>query len=94
MKISIVIPCYNSEKYIDECITSCVNQSYNNTEIIVFDNESSDKSAEKIKNLQNKLSSHFGTRISLKADEKNKGEIRIPFVSTEDLNRILEILNI
>ena len=54
MKISIVIPCYNSEKYIDECITSCVNQSYNNTEIIVFDNESSDKSAEKIKNLQNK----------------------------------------
>ncbi|MEQ8810495.1 MAG: ParB/RepB/Spo0J family partition protein [Imperialibacter sp.] len=47
-----------------------------------------------VKNLQNKLSSHFGTRISLKADEKNKGEIRIPFVSTEDLNRILEILNI
>ncbi len=47
-----------------------------------------------VKNLQNKLSSHFGARISLKADEKNKGEIRIPFVSTEDLNRILEILNI
>lgn len=47
-----------------------------------------------VKNLQNKLSSHFGTRIVLKADEKNKGEIRIPFVSTEDLNRILEILNI
>jgi len=47
-----------------------------------------------VKNLQNKLSSHFGTRISLKADEKNRGEIRIPFVSTEDLNRILEILNI
>lgn len=47
-----------------------------------------------VKNLQNKLSSHFGTRILLKADDKNKGEIRIPFVSTEDLNRILEILNI
>lgn len=47
-----------------------------------------------IKALQNKLSSHFGTRIQLKADEKNRGEIKIPFVSTEDLNRILEILNI
>ena len=47
-----------------------------------------------IKSLQHKLSSHFGTRIQLKADEKNRGEIKIPFVSTEDLNRILEILNL
>lgn len=47
-----------------------------------------------IKTLQSKLSSHFGSRIQVKADEKNRGEIKIPFVSTEDLNRILEILNI
>lgn len=43
--------------------------------------------------LQQKLSSHFGTKIHIKADDKNKGEIKIPFLSTEDLNRILEILN-
>jgi ParB family transcriptional regulator, chromosome partitioning protein len=43
--------------------------------------------------LQSKLSSHFGTKISLKSDEKNKGEIKIPFYSKDDLNRILEILN-
>ncbi|MFN8438880.1 MAG: ParB/RepB/Spo0J family partition protein [Cytophagales bacterium] len=43
--------------------------------------------------LQQKLSSHFGTKILVKADEKNKGEIKIPFLSTEDLNRILELLN-
>jgi ParB family transcriptional regulator, chromosome partitioning protein len=47
-----------------------------------------------IQNLQNKLSSHFGTKVHLKADQENKGEIKIPFVSVEDLNRILEILNI
>jgi len=47
-----------------------------------------------IKNLQNKLSSHFGTKISLRTDDQNRGEIKIPFVSTEDLNRILEILNL
>lgn len=61
MKISIVIPCYNSEKYIDECITSCVDQSYSNIEIIVLDNESSDNSVEKIKNLQNKHNFIFET---------------------------------
>lgn len=43
--------------------------------------------------LRQKLSSHFGSRIQIKADEKYRGEIRIPFVSTDDLNRILEILD-
>lgn len=43
--------------------------------------------------LQTKLTSHFGTKIQIKTDENTKGEIKIPFVSGEDLNRILEILN-
>lgn len=47
-----------------------------------------------ISNLQGKLSSHFGTKVVIKADPATKGEIKIPFVSGEDLNRILEILNL
>lgn len=47
-----------------------------------------------VKNVQNKLSSHFGTKIGLKIDEKNKGEIKIPFLSKDDLNRILDILEV
>ncbi len=46
-----------------------------------------------ITSLQNKLTSHFGTKIQVKSDKQFKGEIKIPFVSAEDLNRILEILN-
>ncbi len=46
-----------------------------------------------LKNIQEKLSSHFGTKVVLKADKGNKGEISIPYVSHEDLNRILEIIN-
>ena len=42
--------------------------------------------------LEGQLSSHFGTKINLKSDDKSKGEIKIPFISLEDLNRILEIL--
>ena len=45
-----------------------------------------------ITRVQNRLSSHFGTQIRIKSDAKNKGEIKIPFFSTNDLNRILEIL--
>ena len=43
--------------------------------------------------LQSKLSSHFGTKVVVSSDNKNKGEIKIPFLSTDDLNRILEVLN-
>ena len=47
-----------------------------------------------VQQVQHKLSSHFGTRVSLKADGQFRGEIKIPFVSTEDLNRILEIIDL
>lgn len=47
-----------------------------------------------INKLQQKLASHFGTKVALKTNSKNKGEIKIPFTSTSDLNRILEILDL
>ena len=43
--------------------------------------------------LQKQLSSHFGTKVSIKTGTQNKGEIKIPFISVDDLNRILDILN-
>ncbi len=49
--------------------------------------------SKEIQQLQSKLTTHFGTKIVIKADENTKGEIKIPFVSGEELNRILEILN-
>jgi ParB family chromosome partitioning protein len=42
--------------------------------------------------LQSKLSNRFGTKVQIKKGTDNKGEIKIPFVSEEDLNRILEML--
>jgi len=54
-----------------------------------------EKSSENVelKQLQNRLSSYFGTKITILSDDKLKGEIKIPFVSKDDLNRILEIIN-
>ncbi|WP_407654440.1 ParB/RepB/Spo0J family partition protein [Catalinimonas niigatensis] len=45
-----------------------------------------------IRQLQNKLSSHFGTRVQIRSSGKDKGEIKIPYISADDLNRILELL--
>ncbi len=41
-KITIIIPCYNSEKWIEQCATSCLKQTYENVEVIAVDNESKD----------------------------------------------------
>ncbi|MDN5214060.1 ParB/RepB/Spo0J family partition protein [Fulvivirgaceae bacterium BMA12] len=47
-----------------------------------------------MKEVRTRLSSHFGTKVELIAKDKNRGEIKIPYVSVEDLNRILEIIEI
>lgn len=52
------------------------------------------KLSQEFNKLQTNLSSHFGTKIQIKSEDNKKGEIKIPFMSVEDLNRILEILNL
>lgn len=46
MKVSILITNYNYAKYLKDCIESCLNQSYHNFEIILFDDQSTDNSME------------------------------------------------
>ncbi len=44
--VSIIINCFNGEKYLRQAIDSVISQTYNNWEIIFYDNQSTDKSAE------------------------------------------------
>lgn len=44
--------------------------------------------------LKQRLTTHFGTRVQLKSGAGEKGEIRIPFLSHDDLNRILDLLKL
>lgn len=52
--VSIIIPIYNSEKYISRCIESIINQSYKNIEIVCIDDGSSDRSVKIIEDYSTK----------------------------------------
>ena len=56
--ISVIIAVYNCEKYIERCLKSVTNQNYDNFEVIVIDDGSTDKSIEicnKLKEKNNKI---------------------------------------
>ena len=68
-KISIVIPCYNVEKYVEKCIKSIMNQTYSELEVIVIDDKSTDGTYEVLL----KLKKEYNDRFILLQNEKNNG---------------------
>jgi len=54
IKISIILPNYNSEKYLQQCIDSFVEQKYDNKELIIVDGKSKDSSHQIIRSFADK----------------------------------------
>lgn len=54
-KVSILIPARNEEKNLKKCVTSIMNQNYENFELIVLDDNSTDDTLKILKNLQKKF---------------------------------------
>ena len=54
--VSVVIPVYNSEKFLEECLNSILTQSYRNIEIIAVDDGSTDASSDILERYSDKIS--------------------------------------
>lgn len=67
VKVSIIVPVYNAEKYIERCIKSLIGQTYKNIEIILINDGSEDKSLNILRNFEN-----IDKRITL-INQENSG---------------------
>ena len=79
--ISVIIPTYNEEEDIEECIKSVLKQNYKKIEIIVIDDSSSDRTVDKVKKFKEVrlfIQKHKGPGEARNLGaEKAKGEILI-----------------
>ena len=61
--ITIIVNCYNGQKFINRCIKSILNQTYSNFEVIFWNNKSEDNSLKLIKKFSDKRIKIFNTKI-------------------------------
>lgn len=80
--VSILIPCYNHEKYIADCINSIIKQTYDNIEVLICDDCSQDSSWQKLTEMEGILRKRF-PYVSLKRNPENAGV-------TKTLNKMLK----
>lgn len=98
LKVSIIIPAYNAEKYIKQCVDSCLSQTYTNFEIIAIDDGSTDSTVKILQEygatikVVNKKNS--GTASALNVGIKQSNGEWIKWISADDvlLNDSIEIL--
>ncbi len=83
--VSIIIPCYNHESFLDDCLGSIINQDYENIEFFICDDASPDGSFAKIEGWEQRLKERFSSVVVLK-NEENLGV-------TKNINRMLDISN-
>ncbi|WP_163195543.1 glycosyltransferase family 2 protein [Clostridium thermarum] len=89
-KVSVIIPTYNRDKTIERAIKSVLNQTYNNIEIIVVDDNSSDKTCDIVNSIDDdrikyiKLNSNMGACYARNVGIKQASGNYIAFQDSDD----------
>ena len=81
--VSVLVPCYNHELFLDDCLESIIGQSYANIELLICDDCSPDNSYEKILAYADRLKARF-PRVEILKNEVNCGV-------TKNVNRMLRL---
>ncbi|MCC2380753.1 glycosyltransferase family 2 protein [Bacillus wiedmannii] len=91
--VSVIVPLYNAEKYIEETMESILNQTYKNIEIVIVDDGSKDQSSSIVKNFKKKypeqikyiLQENQGVSVARNTGIENANGEYISFLDSDDL---------
>ncbi len=88
--VSVIIPAFNSEKYITECIDSVLTQTYQNIEIIIVNDGSTDNTVDIVSEYKNDQIKLFHQKNSGAAAARNHGikqasGVWIAFIDADDI---------
>ncbi len=90
-KISIIIPCFNVEKYLSRCLDSIINQTFKDLEIICIDDASSDNTVKILEEYAKKdnrikviLQSHAGQSVARNKGLKIISGQYVSFIDSDD----------
>lgn len=90
--VSIIMPTYNSEEFVQATITSVINQTYSNFELIIIDDFSNDNTIKVVKEIMGKdirislisLSKNSGAAVARNMGIKNAKGRYIAFIDSDD----------
>ena len=89
--VSVIMNCYNGEKYLKDSLISVIKQNYKNWELIFWDNKSNDRSAEILKSFKDKRIRYYYAKKKTElyearnlAIKKTKGKF-ISFLDVDDI---------
>lgn len=87
--ISVIVPIYNNEKYIEKCIDSILGQTYKNLELLLIDDGSTDNSLEKCRAYTDKrikifTGNNYGVSHARNVGLSNSSGEYITFVDSDD----------
>lgn len=86
IKVSVIVPCYNVEKYLDDCLKSLINQTFKDYEIICVNDGSTDSTPEILKKYDVKVINQKNQGLSGARNTgfaNSKGEY-ITFIDSDD----------
>ena len=99
--VSIIIPVYNAQDYLEECLDSALNQTYDKIEIITVNDGSKDNSLDILKKYSNKIKiiskKNGGTASALNLGIKNMSGEWFKWLSADDVlysNAVKELVDV
>lgn len=92
-KVSVIIPCYNIEKYVSECLESVYHQTYSNLEVLLINDGSKDRTEEILMEYVNKYpnitkyiyQNNSGPSVARNLGIKNSEGEYICFMDSDDI---------